>query len=98
MGHAIREMMEVREFEPALSGVVELDEKYLGGKPPLQTEQGRQRGQAQARSRHLCGKFRCARLHMKFCTYGEVSKLADSLDTFFNEEIVVIGNGLFVWC
>lgn len=33
MGHAIREMMEIREFAPALAGVVELDEKYLGGKP-----------------------------------------------------------------
>ena len=34
MGHAIREMMDPgTENQPVLSGIVELDEKYLGGKP-----------------------------------------------------------------
>lgn len=34
MMHAIREMMDLRdELGPALKGVVEVDEKYLGGKP-----------------------------------------------------------------
>ena len=34
LGHAIREMMAPgSELQPALSGIVELDEKYLGGKP-----------------------------------------------------------------
>lgn len=34
IGHAIREMMAPgSELVPALSGIVELDEKYIGGKP-----------------------------------------------------------------
>jgi len=36
MAHGIREMMEERDMEPVLSGTVELDEKYLGGKPRFQ--------------------------------------------------------------
>jgi hypothetical protein len=34
IGHAIRKMMDPgSELVPALSGIVELDEKYFGGKP-----------------------------------------------------------------
>jgi hypothetical protein len=34
LGHAIRSMMEPgSELLPPLSGIVELDEKYIGGKP-----------------------------------------------------------------
>jgi transposase-like protein len=34
LGHAIREMMSPgSELQPALGGIVELDEKYIGGKP-----------------------------------------------------------------
>lgn len=39
IGHAIRKMMDPgSELVPALSGIVELDEKYFGGKPRF--EQG----------------------------------------------------------
>jgi len=34
LGHAVRKMMDPgSEFVPALKGIVELDEKYIGGKP-----------------------------------------------------------------
>jgi transposase-like protein len=34
LGHAIREMMDMsHEMSPAIGGVVEIDEKYVGGKP-----------------------------------------------------------------
>ncbi|CAB1077747.1 hypothetical protein D1AOALGA4SA_5525, partial [Olavius algarvensis Delta 1 endosymbiont] len=34
MGHAIRELMDPgAESQPPLHGIVELDEKYFGGKP-----------------------------------------------------------------
>jgi transposase-like protein len=37
LGHAVREMMDPgSEIVPALSSVVELDEKYVGGKPRYQ--------------------------------------------------------------
>ena len=37
MGHAIREMMQPRTDDgPILDGIVELDEKYIGGKPRYQ--------------------------------------------------------------
>ena len=37
LGHAIRQMMDPgSELVPALSGIVELDEKYIGGKPRYQ--------------------------------------------------------------
>jgi len=37
IGHAIRKMMETEiESAPALNGIVELDEKYIGGKPRYQ--------------------------------------------------------------
>jgi hypothetical protein len=36
--HAVREMIDRgSEIVPALGGMVELDEKYVGGKPPLST-------------------------------------------------------------
>ena len=37
VSHAIREMMDPgSRFNPVLSGIVELDEKYIGGKPRYQ--------------------------------------------------------------
>jgi hypothetical protein len=37
LGHAVREMMDPgSEIVPMLSSVVELDEKYVGGKPRYQ--------------------------------------------------------------
>jgi hypothetical protein len=37
LGHAIRSMMDPgSELVPALTGIVELDEKYIGGKPRYQ--------------------------------------------------------------
>ena len=37
LGHAVRKMMDpADEISPALSGIVELDEKYFGGKPRYQ--------------------------------------------------------------
>ena len=37
LGHAVREMMDPgAEIVPALRGMVELDEKYVGGKPRYQ--------------------------------------------------------------
>jgi len=37
LGHAVRQMMDTgTEILPALSGMVELDEKYVGGKPRYQ--------------------------------------------------------------
>jgi hypothetical protein len=37
LGHAIRAMMDPgSELVPALTGIVELDEKYIGGKPRYQ--------------------------------------------------------------
>ncbi len=37
VGHAIRKMMDPsNELLPALNGIVELDEKYVGGKPRYQ--------------------------------------------------------------
>ena len=45
IGHAIRKMMEPEsDFVPALSGVVELDEKYIGGKPRFQKGVSHKRG------------------------------------------------------
>ena len=45
IGHAIRKMMEPdSDFVPGLSGVVELDEKYIGGKPRFQKGVSHKRG------------------------------------------------------
>ena len=33
MGHKIRELMEIETCEIELSGILEMDETYVGGKP-----------------------------------------------------------------
>ena len=46
LGYAIREMMAPgSELQPGLSGIVELDEKYLGGKPRFEHGVKHKRGQ-----------------------------------------------------
>ena len=50
LGHAIRLMMDPgSEFVPALSGIVELDEKYIGGKPRYQKGVVHKRGKETAK-------------------------------------------------
>ncbi len=47
IGHAIRKMMDPgSELVPALCGIVELDEKYIGGKPRYQKGVVHKRGKA----------------------------------------------------
>jgi hypothetical protein len=50
LGHAIRQMMDPgSELVPALSGIVELDEKYIGGKPRYQKGVVHKRGKGTAK-------------------------------------------------
>ena len=50
MGHAIRHMMDPgSEIVPALNGIVELDEKYIGGKPRPQKGIIHKRGKGTAK-------------------------------------------------
>jgi hypothetical protein len=50
LGHAIRKMMEPgSELVPALSGIVELDEKYIGGKPRYEKGVVHKRGKGTAK-------------------------------------------------
>ena len=45
MGHAIRQMMAPGdETQPVLNGIVELDEKYFGGKPRYEKGVQQKRG------------------------------------------------------
>jgi transposase-like protein len=44
MGHAIREMMRTPDNAPLLAGVVEMDEKFIGGKPRFQKHVINKRG------------------------------------------------------
>ena len=45
VSHAVREMMDPGSgFNPVLSGIVELDEKYIGGKPRYQPGVTHKRG------------------------------------------------------
>ena len=50
LGHAIRNMMDPgSEIVPALCGIVELDEKYIGGKPRYQKGVVHKRGRGTAK-------------------------------------------------
>lgn len=50
LGHAIREMMDLsHEASPAVGGVVEIDEKYLGGKPRKEKRVTHKRGKGTAK-------------------------------------------------
>ena len=50
MGHAISQMMDPdSELVPELSGTVELDEKYVGGKPRYQKGVVHKRGKGTAK-------------------------------------------------
>jgi hypothetical protein len=50
LGHAIRNMMDPGfEIVPALCGIVELDEKYIGGKPRYQKGVAHKRGRGTAK-------------------------------------------------
>jgi len=50
MGHAIRAMMDTgSENTPLFGGIVELDEKYIGGKPRYQPGVRHKRGRGMAK-------------------------------------------------
>ena len=50
MGHAIRQMMApADESQPVLNGIVELDEKYFGGKPRYEKGVQPKRGKGTAK-------------------------------------------------
>lgn len=50
LSHAVREMMDPgAEFAPALSGIVELDEKYVGGNPRYEPGVVHKRGKGTAK-------------------------------------------------
>ena len=50
LGHAIRKMMDPgSEIVPALCGIVELDEQYIGGKPRYQHGVVHKRGRGTAK-------------------------------------------------
>jgi hypothetical protein len=50
LGHAVRAMMDpANEIVPALSGIVELDQKYVGGKPRYQQGVKHKRGKGTAK-------------------------------------------------
>lgn len=54
MGHAIRKMMETEFFDTkVLKGIVEIDEKFIGGKPRFETGSVHKRGKGTSKSQVL---------------------------------------------
>ncbi len=86
VGHAVRKMMEPgAEIVPALSGIVELDEKYVGGKPRYQKGVKHKRGKGTEKQCVLVAVERNGAVRTAPVDSDKVSELSPQLDRFVDK-------------
>lgn len=87
VGHAIREMMDPGdEAVPALSGIVELDEKYVGGKPRYEKGVKHKRGKGTAKQCVLVSVERNGPVRATPVASDKIAELSPQLDRFVDKK------------
>ena len=81
LGHCIRKMMAASQGDaPLLKGLVELDEKYLGGKPPLVEGKPNKRGKGTSKQALLIAVERCGPVRAEPIASEKVADLQPIID------------------
>lgn len=87
MCHAVREMIDPgTESQPALEGIVELDEKYFGGKPRPKVGVRYKRGKGTSKQDILIAVERQGPVRSALFTSGKTSHLFPFVDQFVQKE------------
>ena len=87
MGHAVRELMEPGpDGQPPLSGIVELDEKYLGGKPRYQQGVTHKRGKGTEKQGVFVAVERQGQARMALIDSDRATELAPLVQRFVDQQ------------
>ena len=87
MGHAIRQMMAPDdESQPALNGIVELDEKYIGGKPRYEKGVQHKRGKGTAKQCVFVAVQRNGPVRTSLVNSNRVCELAPLVEGFVHQD------------
>jgi transposase-like protein len=87
MGHAIRQLMEPGpEVQPPLSGIVELDEKYFGGKPRHKVGVRYKRGQGTKKQGVLVAVERHGPVRSALIESNKTTELLPLIEGFVQKE------------
>jgi transposase-like protein len=87
MGHAIRELMDPEpETQPPLSGIVELDEKYFGGKPRYKKGVKHKRGKGTDKQAVLVAVERQGAVRSALVDSDKVADLFPWVEQFVQKE------------
>ena len=83
VGHAVRALMASQaDAMPGLAGIVELDEKYLGGKPRYQKDVKHKRGKGTAKSCVFVAVSRDGHVRASIVANDSYSELAPKVNRF----------------
>jgi transposase-like protein len=87
MGHAVRELMEPgSDGQPPLNGIVELDEKYLGGKPRYQEGVTHKRGKGTEKQGVLVAVERQGLARSALIDSDKAAELAPLVQRFVDQQ------------
>ena len=87
IGHAIREMMDPNpEDQPVLGGIVELDEKYVGGKPRYKKGVKHKRGKGTEKQGVLVAVERQGRVRSVLIDSDKASEISPWVERFVQKE------------
>ncbi len=87
MGHAIRELMDPgAESQPPLHGIVELDEKYIGGKPRFKKGVKHERGKGTAKQPVLVAAQRQGAVRSALVENDSAAELGPWVERFTQKE------------
>jgi transposase-like protein len=87
MGHAIRQMMETDLLDvPMLKGIVELDEKFIGGKPRHGDGVEHKRGKGSTKSQVMIATERLGPAYCHMIESDGISDIKPLLDLLVNED------------
>jgi len=87
MGHAVRELMEPGpDGQPPLSGIVELDEKYLGGKPRYQQGVTHKRGKGTEKQGVFVAVERQGQVRSALIDSDKAAELAPWVERFVDQQ------------
>jgi transposase-like protein len=87
MGHAVRQMMEPSpEGRPPLNGIVELDEKYFGGKPRYEQGVTHKRGKGTEKQGVLVAAQRQGQVRSALIDSDKAAELRPLIEHFVDQE------------
>ena len=95
IGHAIREMMKPgQEGDPLLKDIVELDDKYVGGKPRYQENEVNKRGRGTGKQCVLIAAQRQGHVKSALLSGPKIADISPLMKAFINKEAHLMSDNL----